>query len=113
MKIFIDTSVLIALYSLRDQNYKQAQVIVSALVNSNAEFFTTDYVLDEVYTGLITNPKAGYRAALRFDRKVKRRIWKVITVDERLLEKARGVFMKFNKDKTWSFTDCTSYVVMK
>lgn len=113
MKIFIDTSAIIALYSLHDQSHKEAEAVVKNLAMPNVEIFTTDYVIDEVYTGLISNPKAGYRAVLRFDKRVEEEIWTVIYVDKRVFQQARKVFKQYNQDKTWSFTDCTSYVVMK
>lgn len=113
MKLFVDTSAIIALYSLRDQRRKEAEKIAKSLAKPEIEAFTTDYVIDEVYTGLMTSLRAGYEAVLRFDRRVEKGIWNIIFVDRKVFEKARELFKKYNKDKTWSFTDCTSYVVMK
>ncbi|WP_233258721.1 PIN domain-containing protein [[Phormidium] sp. ETS-05] len=38
---------------------------------------------------------------------------KIIWIDEEIAAKAWAIFEKFNPDKQWSFTDCTSYVVMQ
>jgi predicted nucleic acid-binding protein len=37
----------------------------------------------------------------------------VVHVTEEMEESAWAVFEKFNRDKFWSFTDCTSKVIME
>jgi len=40
-------------------------------------------------------------------------IIEVVWVSPEIAAEAWNVFEQFNADKTWSFTDCVSYVVMK
>jgi predicted nucleic acid-binding protein len=37
----------------------------------------------------------------------------VVRVTEEMEESAWDIFEKFNRDKFWSFTDCTSKVIME
>lgn len=36
-----------------------------------------------------------------------------VIIDDVIEKEAWEVFKKYNRDKLWSFTDCTSYVLMK
>ena len=72
---------------------------------------TTDYVVDETYTGILTS--SNYENAMEFDKALNMQGFKMELITPKLFNKAREVFRKYNKDKVWSFTDCTSYVVMK
>ena len=38
---------------------------------------------------------------------------RLIHVTPEIQTKAWDVFERFNRDKLWSFTDCTSYIVMR
>jgi len=39
-------------------------------------------------------------------------ILEIVHISEQIEEESWHVFERFNKDKKWSFTDCTSKVVM-
>jgi predicted nucleic acid-binding protein len=110
-KIFLDTSALIAVYSDKDKNWREASAILQKLLVSKVELVLTDYILGETYTGLLG--KAGYDISMKFDRDLKKKIWSLVWVTRRRFAAAQEVFCKFNKDKLWSFIDCTSYVAMK
>lgn len=60
---------------------------------------------------------AGYRETVSFKSKLEVMIHKktleLVWVLEDVAVQAWKVFEQFNVDKQWSFTDCTSFVVMK
>lgn len=111
MKIFVDTGPLQAFNNISDQYYKSSTEILEVLIKEAAMLVTTDYIIDETYTGLLT--KAGYKNAIHFDEFLKKGICEITFIDRTRFIKSQDVFRRFNKDKIWSFTDCTSYVVMK
>ena len=59
----------------------------------------------------------GYDSVLTFKRSIDlmRRggILRVVPIVQSLFDDAWDVFARFNSDKQWSFTDCTTYTVMK
>ncbi len=115
MKIFADSSFLIALYDTSDQYHKKAHSILKAIVKENPQIIISDYIYDETLTFLLTAHKhSGFLRAQFFDRDVIRnKFCDLIFLTETLFHKAREMFMKFNKDKIWSFTDCTSFILME
>lgn len=72
---------------------------------------TTDYIFDEVMTVLLVrgNKDIAIRAgkAIIEDPNIE-----ILRIDEELFNEAWEMFQNF-KDKEWSFTDCTSYALMK
>ncbi len=53
MKIFLDTSALIALYNLDDTNHTSARATMDAIRDGGipfTRFYTTEYVVDEALT---------------------------------------------------------------
>lgn len=72
---------------------------------------TTNFVLDETYTGLLT--KVGHFAAVDFGEKIRAaKTVRVIHVTEEIEDQAWDLFKQYS-DKDFSFTDCTSFVVMR
>ncbi len=72
---------------------------------------TTDYVLDETLT--LLQSKKGLPIALTFIEKIRKsKSIRVFWVSESIFEKALGIFRKAS-DSPWSFTDCTSFALMK
>src|SRR3990172_550481 len=115
MKAFCDTSFFAGFYNKNDQYHIQAAQILKLIEKSGFELISTDYVYDETLIYLLkSNPQYGYNRAKKFDSDIMRdRILKLIYVTQVEFTKAREIFFKFNKDKQWSFTDCTSYAVME
>lgn len=78
------------------------------------EIVTTDYVISETFTLLLTAKGTAYNRIAElnhylFQSDAIQIEW---TTKERFY-KTKRLFLKVVKDKLWSFTDCTSYVVMK
>jgi len=86
--------------SIRDRYLKQSHI-----------FVTSDYVIDETLT--LIRMRLGINAAERWWNQIERspRL-RFETVFAERLEKARNWFFKW-RDKPFSFTDCTSFVIMR
>lgn len=112
-KIFVDTSAFAALTDSKDDNHRPAVQISKN--TQGIPIVTSNYVLDELHTLLLLN--VGYAKTVQFktklDRLAESGILTVIWITEDLEAQAWQVFQRFNVDKQWSFTDCSSYVVMK
>lgn len=115
MKIFIDSSFFIAFYHSRDQYHKLSVNIMKSTISINPLFITTDYVYDETLIYLLkTHSINDYKRTERFDKDIfKERKVSLVFTTEVIFIKAREIFFHFNKDKQWSFTDCTSFAVME
>ena len=68
-----------------------------------------------LYTLLLLN--IGYQGTIEFKSKldiiIAEKVLEVVWVTNDIDERAWKIFKQFNTDKQWSFTDCTSYVIMK
>ncbi len=73
--------------------------------------FTSDYVLDETLT--LMRARLGHDKAVEFGRWVLQSpLVKIIHIDEETWQAAWEIFVK-HKDKDFSFTDCTSFAIMR
>lgn len=111
MKVFIDSGPLRAAKNAGDQYFARAKAGFASLAQYSTPLLTSDYVIDEVYTGLLT--RWNYAAAIQFDSYLRKSEVQIGYITPERFLKSQEVFRKYNKDKEWSFTDCTSYVVMK
>lgn len=59
----------------------------------------------------------GYEKTVEFSKRIRvlknKGILHVVTVAEDIEDAAWLIFEKYNKDKFWSFTDCTSKAIME
>ncbi len=109
MKIFIDTSAWVALENKKDIHYKEAINFKDEIKNRHYRIYTSNFVLDETYTLLLAN--IGYKKTVEFIKRIKflreKGLLHIIQVTEDIEDSALLIFERFNKDKFWSFTDCT------
>ncbi len=115
MKIFIDTSALVALENKKDIHYKEALNFKNEIKEKRYRLYTSNFILDETYTLLLAN--VGYEKTVQFFKRIKflrnKGFLNVIQVTEDIEDSGWLIFEKFNKDKFWSFTDCTSKAIME
>jgi hypothetical protein len=106
--IFVDTGAWYAGAVPDDDNYQMAR----QWLEGNAEpLLTTDYVVDETLTLL----KMRGHAPLALDlgeALFAGELTDIVLITEDDIQQAWRVFQQF-RDKAWSFTDCTSKVVME
>lgn len=109
MKLFIDTSALIALADRTDQYHTQASRFFQDTSDA-PEFHTSNYVLSEVITRLRFT--AGVHIALEFAESIRAsRLYHIHRIDQRIEGLALAVLKKY-ADHPLSFTDCTTIVLM-
>lgn len=112
--IFVDTSAWIAIEDKRDTNHPKALIFIEELLSLKVRLFTTNYILDETYTLMLMD--VGYSKTLDFksklDQLIENNLLIKFFITQEIEQLAWTTFENFNKDKTWSFTDCTSKVTM-
>jgi uncharacterized protein len=109
-KVFVDSSGLYALADRRDSSHAQAKERVHKLVESGTRFILTDYIVDEACT--LAKVRAGSDAALRLLEIVERsHAIEMLWIGIEHFETAKAFFRR-HADHGYSFTDCTSFVVM-
>jgi len=112
--IFVDTSAWCAIEDKDDIHHEEA-LAFKDVIAGRCVLVTTNYVLDETYTLLLLN--MGYARTVAFQSVIKEMssagILLIVHISETLCEETWKIFERFNADKEWSFTDCSSYVVMK
>ncbi len=109
--VFVDTAGWMMLADASDPAHKHAVAFRDAWLKRGGVLVSTDFVQDETLTLLRT--RLGLDAAERWWTQVDgstRLSWEWI--DRERAEKARRWFFDWD-DKAFSFTDCTSFVVMK
>ena len=106
--IFVDTGAWYALLDKSDANHRAAVKFYDSLVHP---LVTSNYIADEVIT-LVRN-RLGYKVAVEIGQKLWdesiANLFRVMPGDEK---KAWEIFVGY-QDKTFSFTDCTSFALME
>ena len=108
---FVDTAGWMACADAADPLHARSAASRDHLLESGHSLVTTDFVLDETLT--LIRLRLGLPAAERWWGQVDRspRLkWERISPER--MEKARALFFRY-QDKPFSFTDCTSFVVMR
>ncbi len=111
--VFVDTSYLLALELADDQNHRAATAYWQQLVKQKPlpELITTSYVFDEVVT--FFNSRHHHDKAVRIGNSLlQSRSVQLIHVDQALFYAAWD-YLKKHQDKTYSLTDCISFVCMQ
>ena len=78
--IFVDSGPFQALNNIEDNYYTTATQILEGLNEKRALLLTTDYIIDETYTGLLTT--AEYKSAIHFDQFLQKSPLKIIFISE-------------------------------
>lgn len=109
--LFVDTAGWIACADGADPAHAASRAARDAALEAGRILVTTDYVVDETLT--LLRFRLGLPAARAWWEQVDgspRVRWE--PVDAERFEKAREIFFQY-RDKDFSFTDCTSFVVMR
>jgi len=111
MRLFVDTSAWLALNDRNDQYHSKAAAKSAEIKRHRIELITSEYVLDESIT--LIRYRVSHQAAVIFGNSLlNSNIVRVEDVSAEDRFKAWEMFKKF-EDKELSFTDCTSFVLMK
>jgi predicted nucleic acid-binding protein len=108
---FIDTAGWMACADSADPAHARSRAARDAALEAGQPLVTTDFVVDETLT--LIRLRLGLDAAATWWRQVddsSRLRWE--RVDSERFDKARDLFFQY-RDKDFSFTDCTSFVIMR
>ncbi len=109
MKVFVDSSAFCALAIPKDTHNIDAKLIYNKLNKLKAPFYTSDYVLDEVYT--LLKSRSSHKTSVKFMENIERGKINIIRITENIEKEAKTIFKKFD-DKRLSFTDCSSFALI-
>jgi len=107
-RVFVDTSALYAYINSKDPDHKKVK---SYLASFGGQLMTTNFIFDETVT-LVLARMGHDRAVLTGKTLLNPKVFAIMTVkisDER---NAWKLFVN-RPDKSYSFTDCTSFVIMR
>ena len=109
--LFVDTAGWVACTDAADPAHVKAVTTRDTWLEEGGIFVSTDYVVDETLT--LLRLRLGLDAAETWWQQVdgsSRIRWEFISLIR--ADKARSLFFRY-RDKEFSFTDCTSFVVMR
>ncbi len=113
--ILVDTWAWLALNYKGDQDYQRAQTANRELLGQNYSYVTTNFVLDETYT--LLRRRAYAQRSVEFGREIQQVIsmggLKLITITPAIEQDAWRIFEKYHNLPGLSYTDCTSFAVMR
>ena len=110
-RLFVDTAGWMACADAADPQHPRSRQARDAALAAGRILVSTDYVIDETLT--LIRRRLGLEAARAWWEQIEgtsRLRWEWI--DPERCERARATFFRF-RDKGYSFTDCTSFVVMQ
>ncbi len=111
MRLFIDTGAFIALTDADDKYHLDAKKFYTELKNDGGKFLTTNFVICETINYL--RARISHNIAVSFRENIyKSSVIEIIHITSAIEDEAFRIFKQYN-DKDFSFTDCTSFSVMK
>ena len=110
-EVFVDTSGLHALVDKKDAAHAAARETAAALARRGSKLVVTDYVVDETVT--LARVRSGESVALRVLDLIEQSVGiRVERIDTARFDATKAYFRK-HVDHTYSFTDCSSFVIMR
>jgi predicted nucleic acid-binding protein len=106
--VFVDTSGWYAMIDRKDNSHPTAHDFIQ---KNRLPLVTTDYVMDETATLLLIQLGHGY-AVRFFDSLQTSRMVQLVYLKPAQIEATMDLFRN-RPDKGWSFTDCSSFVLMR
>lgn len=112
---FVDTSFLVARFSRKDRNHRSASAFSASQREPGVDrlrLVLSDYVFDETITTLRFRSGRHEVAAAAGRALLDSKAFDRVSVEPPVFEAAWSLFLD-RGDKTWSLTDCTSFVLME
>lgn len=110
-RIFVDTSAWAAFFNSSDEHHQEALSQWEYIRKKNTPLITSYFIFDELIT--LLRMRSGYSVAEKAGKiLLSSQTLKMILLDQKCILKAWDFFQKY-KDHEFSFTDCTSFVLMK
>ena len=111
MNLFVDSSAWEALYDASDKYHPAAANALRNLTNTKTTFYTSDYIFDETIT-LLLGRSSHQQASQCGDWLLSSARVRLIRIGVAQWYEAWQLFHQYD-DKAFSFTDCTSFIVMR
>jgi len=112
--IFVDTSAFLALVNDKDKNHIAAIELLEQIKNGKIrikKIITSSYIIDETLTRI--RYSVGHREAVEWGKDIlASKVIEKTRIDEEIFGSAWELFRTY-EDKKLSFTDCTSFALMK
>ncbi|CAG0959113.1 MAG: PIN domain-containing protein [Candidatus Methanoperedens sp.] len=112
--IFVDTSAFLALVNEKDANHAEAVHFLEQIKNGRIKvrkIITSDYIIDETLTRI--RYSVGHKEAVEWGKDILgSNVVERLEVGIEMFELAWKLFQTY-EDKKLSFTDCTSFAIMK
>ena len=109
--VFVDTSGWYALIDRRDTDHARTVALVGRLVRGGVRLVSTDYVIDESCT--LAKARSGSTTAYKLLALLeKTKALDIEWIGSERFGRAKDLFRKYH-DQAISFTDCTSFAVMR
>ena len=112
---FVDTGFLVARFNQKDRNHRSAASFLKNQEDPDSEVFRlvlSDYVFDETLTTIRFKSGRHDVAAAAGHAILKSTSFERVFVEPPVFDAAWSLFLD-RADKPWSFTDCTSFVLME
>ena len=112
---FVDTSFFIARFNRKDRNHRHASGFLQSQKEPGAEILRlvfSDFVFDETVTTLLFRSRRHDIAAAAGKAILESNAFDRVSAEAPVFEAAWSLFVE-RPDKSWSFTDCTSFVLME
>lgn len=114
MLVFVDTSAWVAMGLKKDKvNHARAISFLAKMKEEGAIMVTSDYVLDETFTVLMSR-KVELDNIVLFQKTLENNMQagtlRLVSVDDDVFKHAWAEFRRYYEHAV-SFTDCTSYVI--
>lgn len=112
---FVDTSFLIARFNRGDRHHREALAFLSEQGEPGADILDlvlSDYVFDEIVTTLLFRGGRHEAAEASGRTILESESLGMLRVEPAVFDAAWTLFQE-RPDKRWSFTDCTSFVLME
>lgn len=110
-KVFIDTTALVGYFDGSDICHEAAKDLIARMRRQRIRMVLTDFIIDESITTI--KSRVGHGIAVRAgDFVLQCQAIDIIWLDQAVVLKGWEYFKK-HTDKGYSFTDCTSFVLMK
>ena len=105
---FVDTGAWYALVDSRDPDHRR---VVACLREQRSGLVTSNFVFDETLT--LVRSRLGWRVARQLGERLRdERVTRLVRVSPEDEEAAWAIFTDYD-DKSFSFTDCTSFAVVR
>lgn len=112
--IFVDTSAFLAIVNEKDDNHTAAVELLEEIKNGKIrikKIITSDYIIDETLTRI--RYSVGHKEAVEWGTDIlSSKVIEKIEIGSEIFRSAWELFCTYN-DKKFSFTDCTSFALMK